>query len=209
MSYSSPANGRRPAPPPGRRRGRAGALHASPRSCSHACLSLPYLATSLSEGDYNLAPALPLLPRPSTMATAPGCRELPCPVHLRPNWMHLLLLQLALNLPSPSFNRDHHWRTACCSGCRHGCCHYRGHAWPDGHGPYSVKLRAHEGAAWRLQAPTPLLCRRRAPHGRKHDLRRAPLFSVATGTPRDNLKFPRGLIAQAVTQVNSAIRTCL
>ena len=107
-----------------------------------------------------------------------GCRELPCPVHLRPNWMHLRLLQLALNLPSPSFNRDHHWRTACCSGCRHGCCHYHGHAWPDGHGPYSVKLRAHEGAAWRLQAPTPLLCRRRAPHGRNHDLRRVPLFPV-------------------------------
>jgi len=37
-----------------------------------------------------------------------------------------------------------------------------------------------------------------------------PLFSVRDqGPQRDNSMFPRRLIAQTVTQVNSVIRTCL
>jgi len=35
------------------------------------------------------------------------------------------------------------------------------------------------------------------------------VFSTRPGTPCNNLKFSRGLIGQTVTQVNSAIRTCL
>jgi hypothetical protein len=37
----------------------------------------------------------------------------------------------------------------------------------------------------------------------------SPVSSSRPGTSGDNLMFPRGLIAETVTQVNSAIRTCL
>ena len=37
----------------------------------------------------------------------------------------------------------------------------------------------------------------------------SPVFSSRPGTTRNNWKFSRGLIAQTVTQVNSAVRTCL
>jgi len=61
----------------------------------------------------------------------------------------------------------------------------------------------------RASSPTAPLPPTSTPTSKLQSPTSSSVFSSRPGTSRDNLKFPRGLTAQTVTQVNSALWTCL